>query len=89
MRQYSPGFQSLAWPPTLENEHNNARWMVRKGIGWVAEEENCAGQIQELLLDHRRLSDAVLCMECLRRRLQAGILNRLMDVVVREGEAAV
>ncbi|MDE5892021.1 MAG: UDP-diphospho-muramoylpentapeptide beta-N-acetylglucosaminyltransferase [Acetatifactor sp.] len=83
------GVPILAWPPALENEHNNARWMVRKGIGWVAEEENCAGQIQELLLDPKRLSDAVLCMECLRMRLQAGILNRLMDVVVREGEATV
>lgn len=83
------GVPILAWPPALENENNNARWMVEKGIGWVAKEENSAGQIQELLLDHKRLSDAALCMECLRRRLQAGILNRLVDVVVREGEAAV
>lgn len=83
------GVPILAWPPALENEHNNARWMVEKGIGWVAETENCAGQIQEILLDHKRLSDAVLSMEYLRKRMQTGILNRLMEVVVREGEAAV
>lgn len=83
------GVPILAWPPTLENEHNNARWMVEKGIGWVAEEENCAGQIQEILMDHKRLSDAMLRMEYLRRRLQVGILSRLVEAAVREGEAAV
>lgn len=83
------GVPILAWSPALENERNNACWMVDKGIGWVAGAENCAGQIQEILLDHKRLSDAVLRMESLRRCLQAGILNRLMEVVVREGEAAV
>lgn len=81
------GVPILAWPPALENEHNNARWMAEKGIGWIAETENCADQIRELLLDHRRLSDAALAMEYLRRRMQAGVLNRLVDVAVQEGEA--
>lgn len=79
----------LTWPPTLQNERSNARWMVEKGIGWVADRENCAGEIQEILLDSKRLSDAACRMECLRRELQAGTLERMMDEIVREGRAAV
>lgn len=74
----------LSWPPTLQNERNNARWMVEKGIGWVAGSENCAGEIQEILLDKGRLSSAAYRMECLRRQLQAGTLSRMMDTVYRE-----
>ncbi len=75
----------LTWPATLQNERNNARWMVEKGIGWVASSENCAGEIQEILLDKGCLSSAAYHMECLRRQLQAGTLNRMMDVVAGEG----
>ncbi len=74
----------LSWPPTLQNERNNARWMVEKGIGWVAGSENCAGEIQEILLDKGRLSSAAYHMECLRRQLQAGTFDRMMDAVYRE-----
>ncbi len=74
----------LSWPPTLQNERSNARWMVEKGIGWVAGSENCAGEIQEILLDKGRLSSAAYRMECIRRQLQAGTLNRMMDTVYRE-----
>ena len=79
----------LSWPPTLQNERNNARWMVEKGIGWVAGSENCAGEIQEILLDKGRLSSAAYHMECLRRQLQTENLNQMVDVVAREGTAIV
>lgn len=79
----------LAWPPTLQNERGNARWMVEKGIGWVAGSENCVGEIQALLTDRKRLEDAAFRMECLRRQLQAGDLERMMEAVVRERRAAV
>ena len=79
----------LTWPPTLQNERSNARWMAEKGIGWVAASENCAGEIREILLDKGRLASAAYRMECLRRQLQAGTLDQMMDVVVREGSALV
>lgn len=79
----------LSWPPTLQNERNNARWMVEKGIGWVAERENCVGEIKEILLDSGRLSGAAYRMECLRRQLQAVALDRMMGDVIREGRPAI
>lgn len=71
----------FTWPPTLQNERNNARWMVEQGIGWVAASENCAGEIQEILLAPERLSAASYRMECLRRQLQAGALDRMMEAL--------
>lgn len=79
----------LAWPPTLQNEWGNARWMVEKGIGWVAGSENCAGEIRALLTDRKRLEDAAFRMECLRRQLQADDWERMMETAVRERRAAV
>ncbi len=79
----------LTWPPTLQNERNNARWMEEKGIGWVAGSDNCAGEIQEILLDRARLSAAAYHMECLRRQLQAGTLDQMMEAVAGEGRIAV
>lgn len=79
----------LSWPPALQNERNNARWMVEKGIGWVAGSENCAEEIQEILMDKGRLASAAYHMECLRRQLQAGTLNQMMDVVGKEGNVMV
>lgn len=79
----------LSWPPSLQNEQSNARWMVEKGIGWVAERENCAGEIQEILSDQSRLSEAAYRMECLRRQLQAVALDRMMGDVIKGGRTAV
>lgn len=75
----------LSWPPTLQNERNNARWMTEQGIGWVADSENCAQEIGEILLDRERLPLAAYRMECLRRQLQTGNLDRMMRAV--EGKA--
>lgn len=79
----------LTWPPTLQNERNNARWMEEKGIGWVADSDNCAGEIQEILLDRTRLSAAAYHMECLRRQLQADTLDQMMEAVAGEGRIAI
>ncbi len=77
----------LTWPPALQNERNNARWMAEQGIGWVADSRNCGGQIREILLDRERLEAAAQRMECLRRQLRAGVLDQMIDVVDREGRA--
>ncbi|MCM1119305.1 MAG: UDP-diphospho-muramoylpentapeptide beta-N-acetylglucosaminyltransferase [bacterium] len=79
----------LSWPPTLQNERSNARWMVEKGIGWVAGRKNCVEEIQEILLDQKRLAEASYRMECLRRQLQEVALDRKMGEVLREGRPAV
>ncbi len=75
----------LTWPPTLQNERNNAKWMEEQGIGWVADSMNCAGEIRKILMDRERLSAAAYRMECLRRRLQTGALDRVMEMVDRSG----
>lgn len=79
----------LSWPPTLQNERSNARWMVEKGIGWIADQENCAQEIQEILMDQKRLSDAAYRMECLRRQLREGTLDHMMKAMIGEERAAV
>lgn len=79
----------LSWPPTLQNERNNARWMVEKQIGWVAGSANCAEEIEEILLDRKRLSDAAYHMECLRRQLQADNMGRMMEAMTMEKGALV
>lgn len=71
----------LAWPPALQNERNNARWMTEQGIGWVAGSENCVEEIRDILLDRDRLSLAAYRMECIRRQLQAGNFDRMMKAV--------
>ncbi|MFG6355331.1 MAG: UDP-diphospho-muramoylpentapeptide beta-N-acetylglucosaminyltransferase [Acetatifactor sp.] len=76
----------LAWPPALQNERSNAKWMTQQGIGWVAGSENCAEEIGQILLDRDRLLLAAYKMECLRRQFQAGNLDRMMKTV--EGEVS-
>lgn len=77
----------LCQPPSLEQERGNAEWMVRAGIGWVAEQRSCAGKIQELLSDRQRLSDASARMGVLREQLETGILERRMERIAKETTA--
>lgn len=79
----------LTWPPALQNERNNARWMAEQGIGWVADPRDCARQIRELLADRRRLEEASQRMECLRRQLRFAALDQMVDMADRKGRAAV
>lgn len=79
----------FSWEPTLQQERNNADWMVRSGIGWVAKQKNCAGEIREILSDRRRLSDASVRMGYLKEQLKVGMLSRLMEVISMEARAVV
>lgn len=78
-----------SWPPTLCQECNNARWIVERGIGWVADRQDCAEEIGELLTDRARLARAAACMAKVRRQLEAEALNRLIAVIAgSQGVAA-
>ncbi|MCI8422145.1 MAG: UDP-diphospho-muramoylpentapeptide beta-N-acetylglucosaminyltransferase [Lawsonibacter sp.] len=79
----------LTWPPALQQERSNARWLARAGIGWVASQENCAQEIREILLDSQRLSGAAAQMGRLREQLEVESLNALMAVIAQNKEAAV
>lgn len=79
----------FSWPPVLCQERNNARWLVGRGIGWVAQEENCAREISEILQDGRRLELAKVCMGRLCKQLEPERLNRMMEVIARTKEVAV
>lgn len=70
-----------SWPPTLMNERNNARWLVWKGIGWVAERKDCAVEIEELLADKRRLAQAAARMGKVKQQLETGAVSELMAAI--------
>lgn len=79
----------FSWEPTLQQERNNAVWMIRSGIGWVARRKNCAEEIREILSDRQRLADASIKMGYLKEQLKVGMLSRLMEVIAGEARAAV
>ena len=79
----------FVWRTTLCQERNNARWLTQKGIGWVAEQEDCAEEIREILLDRRRLARAAACMGLVKEQLEVEGVNRLMAVIARSKGMAV
>ena len=79
----------FTWPPALQQERSNARWLTREGIGWVAKEENCAGEIRELLMDSQKLAEAAARMGQLKTQLEVESLDRLMGAIAKREEAAV
>ncbi len=78
-----------SWPPTLCQECNNARWIVEQGIGWVADRQDCAEEIRELLADKEGLARAAARMAKVKQQLEAEALNRLIAVIAgSQGVAA-
>jgi len=78
----------LTWPPALQQERNNARWLAREGIGWVAGED-CAADIRRLLENPQLLRGARGRMGRMREQLEAESLNRMMEAIVASQEVAV
>lgn len=73
----------LTWPPTLQQEKGNARWLAEEGIGWIAGKKNCAGEIREILKDDKRLSNARNRMGELKGQLKAESLDGVVEVIAR------
>lgn len=78
----------FTWQPSLCQEKNNARWLVQMGIGWVAEHDNCAGEIRTILQDEKKLTQAAVCMGKLREQLEEDGLNRIISAIGRSMEVA-
>lgn len=70
-----------SWRPTLCQERNNARWIVDKGIGWVAGQEDCAEEIREILTDEKRLAQAATCMGKVKQQLEVDAVSQLMEAI--------
>lgn len=79
-----------SWRPALCQERNNARWIVDKGIGWVAGagQEECAREIREILMDERRLARAAARMDRVRQELEVDAVNHLMEAIAGLQEVA-
>lgn len=79
----------LAWSPELQQEKGNARWLMAKGIGWVADKKNCVYEIQEILRDGRRLSDARLRMRRLSEQMGMEGLEGVMEAIAQNEGVAI
>lgn len=76
------------WPPSLCQERGNARWLADKGIGWVARQKDCVGEIREILTDEQRLALAAARMRIVKQQLEVEGINRLIAVIAGSGEEA-
>lgn len=79
----------LTWPPALQQEKGNARWLTEEGIGWVADKENCACEIEEILMDGRRRSDAQRRMRRLKEQMKMESLEGVMEAIAQNRGVAV
>ena len=81
----------LAWEPFLEQEKNNARFLVKKGMGRVAskEQEACLAAIRELIYDDEALAAMSARMRAMKSRLEEESLNRILSGLAVEREAKV
>lgn len=71
----------LVWPPQLEQEKYNARWMIQAGIGWVMEDGESVEEIRAVLYDDVALGRASAQMRELKGQLERESLTRLMEAI--------
>ena len=76
----------LVWPPQLEQERNNARWITQIGIGWVADDMDCAKDIATLILDDDKLKKAAMRMAEQKKQLEVESIRYLMSAVMENKE---
>jgi len=69
----------LAWEPFLQQEIENAQFLVRTGIGRIAhkEREDCLAAIRETLYDRSALDAMAENMRGLKGKLEKASLNRI------------
>ena len=80
----------LAWEPFLEQERENADFLVRNGMARVAakEEEACLAAIRETIYDERQLRSMERAMERLTAVLCQNAACAAVDAVAREAVCA-
>ena len=78
----------LLWEPFLQQEKNNARFLLRSGLARAAakEPEECLAAIQGLLYDDRTLSEMSARMRARKRELQAAGLARILEAMTQNTE---
>ena len=71
----------LAWEPFLQQEINNARFLLRSGIGAVAakETEDCLAAIRGLIYDREKLTAMADNMRRLKRQLAENSLGAILE----------
>ena len=79
----------LAWEPFLEQEKNNARFLVKQGMGRVAskEPEACLAAIRNLIYDDDALAAMSARMQMMKSRLEEEALNRILSGLAAAKEA--
>ena len=81
----------LAWEPFLQQEINNARFLLRAGIGAVAakEIEDCLEAIRNLIYDREKLSAMAGNMRRLKSQLADNTLGAILETLrVMKGACA-
>lgn len=70
----------LAWEPFLEQEKNNARFLVKRGLGRVAakESDECLAAIRELIYDDAALAEMSARMHALKEQLEQESLTHIL-----------
>ena len=70
----------LVWEPFLEQEKNNARFLVKRGLGRVAakEPDECLTAIRELIYDDYTLADMSAKMHALKEQLEQESLTHIL-----------
>ena len=70
----------LAWEPFLEQEKNNARFLVKRGLGRVAakESDECLAAIRELIYDDDTLADMSARMHALKEQLEQESVTHIL-----------
>ena len=70
----------LAWEPFLEQEKNNARFLVKRGLGRGAakEPEECLSAIRALIYDDETLEWMAGNMRAMKGQLEEESLNRML-----------
>ena len=78
----------LAWEPFWEQERKNARFLVRQGIGRVAEKESgkCLRAIRELIYDDQALERMSMNMHLLKDMLGQEQLTGIVAAAARVSE---
>ena len=80
----------LAWEPFLQQEINNARFLLRSGIGRIARKgsEECLSAISGLIYDTAALERMRENMRRLKSQLEEESLNRLLSGLMKKGACA-
>ena len=80
----------LAWEPFLEQERENADFLVRNGMARVAgkEEEACLAAIRETIYDEKQLQSMERAMERLTALLSQNAACAAVDMIAREAVCA-